>query len=88
MANKTWTATALEMGGLYIRKVKNEDNDNCIEVKQDYEFLNSNDNVIEYLGVKNVQEVKKISEIPQNLLSALQTIQNYMSGLAYTQEGM
>jgi protein-tyrosine phosphatase len=88
MANKIWEATDLIMGRMGIEKLQNADGETCIQIIQNYKFLDSDENILENLGNHKIQELRTLSTVPASILSALNTIQNYMYDKALEQEQM
>lgn len=83
MADKTWTATDVELGKLTIHRFGNE-----LKVERRYEFLDAQGGVLEQIAGGRVLETMPIADLPQNVLSALQTIDDWTKQKALEQEGM
>lgn len=83
MANKTWTATDLQLGKLTIHRLENE-----LQLERRYKFLDAQGDVLEQIASRRVLESVPIAGIPQNILVALQAIDQWTKRKALEQEGM
>jgi len=83
MADKTWTATDLELGKLSLLRRGDE-----IHIERRYKFLDSGGVVLEQIaGGRYVDDIA-ISSLPSEVASALQTIDTWTKNQALAQEGM
>lgn len=83
MVNKTWTATDLVLGKLTIHRLGND-----IQLERRYQFANNAGDILTQIAGSSVVEVIAIVDIPANILSALQAIDNWTKLKALKQEGM
>jgi len=83
MADKTWTATDLELGRLVIHARDGE-----VHLERRYKFLDSGGLVIPQIAGGRVVEDIPVASIPANILSALQELNTWTKDKALAQEGM
>ena len=87
MTDKIFTATDLEFKEITLQLVKLEAG-NGVMFKQKYAYVGDDGKPVQQLGRSTYNEVRAIADIPANIMTALQTIQNYLQQKAYEQEGM
>ncbi len=83
MADKTWTATDLELGKLTIHRTPTE-----LRVERRYKFKDSNGDILSQIVGGRLLVEEKFSEIPASIPAALQTIDAWTKQQALDQEGM
>ena len=88
MADKTWTATALELGKLTIHRVIDKEARPAIQLERRYKFLDADGEVLRQIAGGRVLETIPIADIPPSILSALQEIDQWTEQKALEQEGM
>lgn len=83
MANKTWTATDLQLGKLTIHRFGSD-----IQVERRYKFLDTEGAVLEQIAGGRVLKTVPLAELPIDILAALQKIDAWTKNKALEQEGM
>lgn len=89
--SKTWEATSIQMGKMVLRETQVTEGDTTedgIEIRQYYEFKDSNGNVLDDISNRQVRESRQLSDVPQDVTDALSTIQSYMKTKAQNKEGL
>ena len=80
---KTWTATDLKLGKLTINR-----SGSTLQVERRYRFLDEFDEVLAQVAGGRLLLNVAIADVPADILSALQTIDNWTKQQALEQEGM
>lgn len=83
MADKTWTAVDVVLGKLTIHRLGD-----ALQIERRYKFLDINGEALEQIAGGRILETVLIVEIPANILSALQEIDNWTKTKALQKEGM
>jgi hypothetical protein len=83
MADKTWIATDVALGKLMIMRRDDE-----IQIERRYQFVDGAGEVLEQIAGGRVVREIPIASLPAEVLSALQTIDNWTHQQALEQEGM
>ena len=86
MADKTWTATDLELGKLTINR--NRVVSSTLRIERRYKFLDADGEVLEQIAGRSVLLDVEIADIPSDILTALQAIDTWTKNRALEQEGM
>lgn len=81
--DKTWTAADVVLGKLTIIPA-----DDALSVERRYKFVDGQGEVLTQIEGGRVRETIPIVEIPQNILAALQEIDQWTKAKALQQEGM
>jgi len=83
MADKTWTATDLQLGPLKITP-----RNGSVHIERRYKFLDSTGAILEQIaGGRFVADIA-LTSLPAEVSSALQTINTWTKNQALIQEGM
>ena len=85
MADKTWTATDLELGKLTIIRTRTGQD---LHLERRYRFLDAEDAVLTQIAGGRVSETVAIVDLPADILDALQKIDAWTKQKALEQEGM
>ncbi len=83
MADKTWTATDLQMGKLGVNVI-----DGILYLERRYVFLDTNGDVLEQIAGGRVTDVIAWADVPANIKTALADVDTWTKNKALTQEGM
>lgn len=81
--DKTWTAADVVLGKLTIIRAGQD-----LTLERRYKFLDGENEVLEQIAGRRVQKTIPIVDIPANILSALQEIDDWTKQKALEQEGM
>jgi hypothetical protein len=86
---KSWTAHDVSLGALTMSRIPHPDTGNpAVNFQQRYVFLDSGDQVLfQVVGGRYVDDME-LADIPQAILDALQTIDNWLYQQCLQQEGM
>lgn len=84
MADKTWTATDLELGKLSIMP----QGGGVLQFERRYQFIDSNGDVLSQIAGGRVVESVTFASLPTNIQTALQDIDTWTKQQALIQEGM
>ena len=83
MTNKTWTATDLELGALTMGR-----DGNMLNVQRRYYFLDADGKIMPEIAMGRLVLDVPLSNVPSEILSALQAIDSWTKQKALSQEGM
>jgi hypothetical protein len=85
MANKTWTATDLNMGVL---RLKRDDVEGTLSIMEGYSYADENGDTIEDLPKKTISTTVAYADLPDTVITGLLTVFEYIYGQALIEEGM
>lgn len=83
MTDKTWIATALELGKLTMHR-----HGTVLQIQRRYKFLDVNGDVLVQVAGNSVLLDVEITDIPADILAALQAIDQWTMAQALVQEEM
>jgi len=86
---KTWTATNLALGSLTIRRQEVEETGAPgVRFEQRYQFEDAGGEILQEIGTGRLAGVMPVADIPQSILDALTTIDNWLYQQCLEKEGM
>lgn len=88
MATKTWIAVDVQMGKFTIHRTQDEFGHSAVQHESRYRFLDENGEVLTQIAGGRVLDVIALSDIPADILAALQKIDAWRKNRALEQEEM